>query len=317
MQYCHDCEMEVERGPMFCPECGSELAANREEGEVTSDWSSGDPGDDGDTFDQTCDSESTDRCENPISEESGQGSTDPSNSRTRTDDVVSFPFSFPLGKNGKPLALNSAFIFFFWLVVPLLTSSGYTYRVGRAAARGDDDPPPFDDWGEMTMDGLLILVGSLVMALPFLVVIILIAVALGAVGVSSPLWLPILGTGMLALVGISYVAHATIPVMIGTGSLRKTFSDRRVLTFAFSLHYLKGALLLFVFGSVLYIAFGIIASILFLTVIGMPLLIVLVPLMCAYAMEMQFTLWGRIYNEAADAGAVPPVDQDDPLGFEY
>ncbi|ELZ94288.1 hypothetical protein C440_11723 [Haloferax mucosum ATCC BAA-1512] len=39
-------------------------------------------------------------------------------------------------------------------VIPVFLVIGYLLRVVRATMKGDEEPPVFDDWGDMTIDGL-------------------------------------------------------------------------------------------------------------------------------------------------------------------
>ena len=40
------------------------------------------------------------------------------------------------------------------LIVPTFLVIGYLLRVVRATMKGDEEPPVFDDWGEMAIDGV-------------------------------------------------------------------------------------------------------------------------------------------------------------------
>ncbi len=345
MSYCHDCDEEFEMGTILCPECGSKLAGGSDDGtESSSGWSSDDStaddtgwSNDGAASTDAASGWSGDDSRNgggswssadsggsggattvhqgsiPTASESGR--SDPSEPRYHDTDIFEFSFMFPLGKGGKPLLIDSVLVFFSFLLVPLLFSYGYSYRVGRAAARGDGEVPSFDDWGGLGKDGLILI------AVYFGVMIVLGGVmaaffgALVAVGESSTLVLPLLGIAALTLLAGVYILGAIIPVLIGTGSVSETFSNGRLLEFAFSMHYLKGMVLLFAFSTILSIAVSIVAVILMITIIGIPLLILLYFVAMAYVANLSFAMWGYIYNEAAAAGDVEPVEPDAPLGL--
>ncbi|QCW02163.1 DUF4013 domain-containing protein [Natrinema pallidum] len=350
MSYCHNCDEDFEPGTILCPECGGKLTEENNDTETASGWSTDDPGHD-DTFGWSSDdSASTDTSgwstddsasddtsgwstDTSASDDSGWGSDDAagtsgaataqresgltaaSEPRYHDRDIFDFSFAFPLGKGGKPLLIDSVLILLSFLLVPLLFSYGYSYRVGRAAARGDGDVPSFDDWGGLGTDGL-ILVGiylGVVIALSVLVAAFIGAIAV--VGESSELVLVLLAIGTLLVFACVYVAGAIVPVLIGTGSLTETFSNGRLLEFALSRHYLKGVVLMFVFWFILSTAASIVAVVLAITVLGIALLIPLYFVFTAYSANLAFAMWGYIYNEAAAAGDVDPVDPDASLGL--
>ncbi|WP_226479283.1 DUF4013 domain-containing protein [Natrinema amylolyticum] len=254
--------------------------------------------------------------QNPIPTASESGSSDPSEPRYHDTDIFEFSFAFPLGKGGKPLLIDSALVLFSFLLVTLPFTYGYSYRVGRAAARGDGEVPSFDDWGGLGRDGLLLIGVYLGVVIGLGAVTAAFVGAIAAVGESSSLVLPLIGIATLILLAGVYVAGAIVPVLIGTGSVRETFSNGRILEFAFSIHYLKGVVLLLVFSTVLSIAVWIVAVVLVITVVGIFLLIPLYFVLSAYIANLTFAMWGYIYNDAASAGDVEPVEPDAPLGLQ-
>ncbi|WP_049888100.1 DUF4013 domain-containing protein [Natrinema sp. J7-2] len=350
MSYCHDCDEEYEPGTILCPECGGKLTGADNDTGTASGWSTDESGSDDTSGWSSNDSARTDTSgwatdtsasddtsgwssTDSTEDDSGWGSADAtatsgaatahrepgptaaSEPRYHDRDIFEFSFAFPLGKGGKPLLIDSVLLLLSVLLVPLLFSYGYSYRVGRAAARGDGDVPSFDDWGGLGTDGLL-LVGvylGVVLAISVLVAAFLGAIAV--VGESSALMLTLLAIGTLLVFACVYVAGAIVPVLIGTGSLTETFSNGRLLEFALSRHYLKGVVLLFVFWIILSIAASIAAVVLAITVFGIVLLIPLYFVFTAYTANLAFAMWGYIYNEAAAAGDVEPVEPDASLGL--
>lgn len=314
MSYCHDCEEAFERGTILCPECGSKLAKEATSAE-TSGWSNEGTADDS-TSAWSDDAEAVDGRRDGIPTASESGSAGPSGPRYHDADIFSFSFRFPLGNGGQPFLIHSALFFVSFLLVPIPFFVGYPYRVGRAAARGDDEVPSFDDWGGIGKDGLILIGVNLAVTIGLGAVMAAVFFAMTGVGDSSSLALLIAGVGMLLVLAGSYVAGAIIPVLIGTGSVKETFSDGRVIDFALSVHYLKGFVLLVVFSLILFTAFSVVGTILIFTLIGIFLLIPLYPLLVAYTSSLAFAMWGYIYNEAAEAGDVEPVEPDAPLGLE-
>jgi hypothetical protein len=118
---------------------------------------------------------------------------------------------------------------------------GYLVRVVRQVAAGDDEEPPtFDEWADLLVDGVVAFVISLVY---FLVPALVIVVAAGAwivpvsvgtgIGGSGGDSLAVLGVllavatvvvALLALVAALYLFPAAIAVYARTGSVRAAFS---------------------------------------------------------------------------------------------
>ena len=72
----------------------------------------------------------------------------------------------------------------FWLVIPAILAalllSGYSLEITRRVIRGDDEVlPAWDDWGQLLVDGLQVLVIGIVYALPMIVVGVCAGVPLG------------------------------------------------------------------------------------------------------------------------------------------
>ncbi|MDS0474726.1 DUF4013 domain-containing protein [Natrinema sp. 1APR25-10V2] len=319
MSYCHDCDEPFEQGTILCPECGSKLAEEGGGVEMSSGWSSEESTADGQTEKWSID-ESTDETAAP---DSGWGSASRAADSTANDaseptyhdsSLLEFVLEYPFGRGGKPMAISSLLWLCSFLVVPAIFAFGYAYRAGRAAARGDAELPSIDDWGEMGKDGLILF------GLYLLLSVVLTAVLVGFVLVSAAVEDPLLvvsigGVGLLLVLVVSYVSGAIVPVLIGTGSLSKTFSDGLVLEFALSVHYLKGMLFLLLFWIGMSIVANVVATVLVLTLVGIVLLLPLAIVQAAYTTLFTFALWGYIYNEAAEAGDVPPVEPDASLSM--
>ncbi|MDF9746791.1 DUF4013 domain-containing protein [Natrinema salsiterrestre] len=320
MPYCHDCDEGFEGGTILCPDCGSKLAADRSDAEPRSEWSSADSANaDGSAGWSSTDSTGGDTTssihEDPVS--AATDADDQSRPKRHDRDLLEFSFKFPLGKDGKPLLIDSVLVFFgSFLLIPLIFALGYAYRVGRAAARGDEVPPSFDDWGGLGRDGLLL--GGLLLGITvaFSAAIGALVLAIIAVSDTPSLVIAIAGLGFLLSLAGSYLTGAIVPVVIGTGSVRKVFSDGRILEFALSMHYLKGVLAYIAFSVVLSIVVNIVWFVLMITVFGIVLIVPLAFVLVAYQLNLLFAMWGHIYNEAAAAGDVEPVSPDASLGFE-
>ncbi|WP_265112207.1 DUF4013 domain-containing protein [Halosolutus halophilus] len=229
-------------------------------------------------------------------------------------DLVSFSVTFPLGKSGKPLLIDTVMSMAYFLIVPMLFSYGYSFRVGRAAARGDSEPPSFDDWGGMAKDGGILFGIGLLGVVVFVVGL----VAIGAVDemmAGSPLAPAFDGVVVLGALAGTYFAGAIGPVLIGTGSLRETVGEFQFATFALTRHYLLGLVITAVVAVVGYVAFLVLLVALVFTIVGILLAIPLVVAFPVYLVNVLFAVWGYVYNRAAKAGDVDPVQPDDSLGI--
>jgi hypothetical protein len=54
----------------------------------------------------------------------------------------------------KTVLIGGVLMLFAFLVVPLLLAIGYYVRVLRGTMHDEDEPPVFDDWGDLLVDGL-------------------------------------------------------------------------------------------------------------------------------------------------------------------
>ncbi|WP_224337037.1 DUF4013 domain-containing protein [Haloprofundus halobius] len=154
-----------------------------------------------------------------------------------------------------------------FLLVPLFTVAGYLVRVLRRTADGDERPPAFDDWAEMTLEGVFAsVVGFVYFVLPSLVVGLVGVLAVGAFLVvvpgepsPAPTLSPlvvfaitlaiVVGSLLLWLVGL-YAGPAAVTNYATTGRLGAAFSGRSlwraVTTREYATAWLSAALVLFV-----------------------------------------------------------------------
>ncbi|MFC4542333.1 DUF4013 domain-containing protein [Halosolutus amylolyticus] len=258
---------------------------------------------------ETC---SRDRNRDPANPEPASSTT--SGPRFHESGLVSVGITFPLGKSGKPLLIDTVMSVVYFLIVPLLFSFGYSFRIGRAAARGDADPPSFDDLGGLARDGAVLLGITLAVVVAF----VFASVVAGAVG-DAIADTPLSGAFDLVVVfgtfaGL-YFAGAIVPVLIGTGSPRETVFEYQFVTFALTRHYLLGIVATILFAMFGYVAFFVAAFVLFLSIFGIVLLIPLLIVFPVYLVNALFVVWGYVYNRAAKAGDVESVLPGESLGM--
>lgn len=135
----------------------------------------------------------------------------------------------------RTLLIGGILTFIGVLVVPMILVAGYLVRVVRATMHGDEQPPVFDDWGDMAMDGLkasvIAFAYSLVPGIIFAVFVggSIFALVLGNGSTGSGLigGIGFLAGGLLALVlslVAAYVTPAAIANYVETDQVGKGFA---------------------------------------------------------------------------------------------
>jgi hypothetical protein len=207
-------------------------------------------------------------------------------------------------------------------LVPLLPVQGYLVRVVRSGVREEAEPPAFEDWGDLFVDGILLSMIQLVYVLvPVLLLVVVSSVvgiglftadvagsdagiaAVGLVGALSIL------ASVVLLVVVAYLIPAAVANFAHEGEFGAAFSLSTVSRAAFTGDYLVAVLLAVVVGLVL----GLVAAALTVIVVGIFL--------AFYVQVVTYYLFGRGFGEAlgieADEGAggsVEPTGSDDDSG---
>lgn len=281
-------------------------------GETTSLWGSDDA-----TTDETATAaahhEAQDSRE-PVVTQSEPAPPSPTGPQYHQLNLFSFAVKFPIGKEGKPLLIGSMLSILGFLIFPLVFVYGYSIRLGRAAARGDSEPPSFDDLGGLAKDGAVLMRIGLGAVVAFALVASVLDAGGNAIGgsVLSQAYGTIVTISVLA--GL-YLLGAIVPVLIGTGSLAKTFGEFQFVRFALTGSYFKGVVITTMLAIGGYLAFLIAVFALAITIVGLVVVIPLVIVYPVYLVNVLFATWGHIYNQAGKAGAVDPVQPDDSLGI--
>ena len=150
----------------------------------------------------------------------------------------------------KNVAIGGILLFLSFLFVPTFFVLGYVVRSLRYVLDGIEEPPAFDEWGELFMDGLKAFAIGLVYSF---VPTVLVLVTLFAGGVSLGLSGPGEGNlafGLVAVVAVlatvvvsllvAYVLPAAIVAWVRTDSLGAAFSPDELRVLAFSKTYATG-----------------------------------------------------------------------------
>lgn len=245
----------------------------------------------------------------------GTGTATTGGDDPHSDGIFEFSLKYPLSNDLMPIVMGTILLFFFWLLIPIFLFSGYTYRVGRAAARGDDAIPDYDDWGALLKNGLLLFVVNLPYAI--LVTVGTVGVILVAIQLEGGAALALLLLAMVLFVPIAYVGGAILPTFLATGSVTETYRDLRFLKVALTKEYLVGFAVLFVLSTVVSTAVGMISMILAITFIGLILAIPLYLALTPYLAYLNSALWGYVIWDADDDVPLPTVHQHDDLDAEF
>lgn len=313
MPYCPECGVRVEDGDRFCPECGTELAgtqaSDQDDGTEQESWGTTNTEvggrtagvDDGPATTGTSREASAEPAE-PIptagDESTASGQAAPATDETPETDVEGpspfeeGPFSFAAGyatKNGWESVLVGGLV----NLVPFgsFLVYGHSFRVATAAARGQTEPPEFDRWGDVFVDGLR------VTALVFLY-----ALAFGLTG----LILTAIGSavhealGGLLFVGVAlaglYLFPASLTTYAAHGSMAAALSPSHAGAFATTVTYVKAYVLYLVFSFVV----SIVTVVSLFTIVGVLFVI-------PWANYAYGALWGYFYRESVEREEVPPA----------
>lgn len=262
MGYCPACGEQVTETDDFCNSCGSGLGRSE-----------------ADTVTETTG-------EGPDAVAEGQGILQ---DRKKGYDFAAY---YPKERGWKPVLISALLLLGSVLIIPAFILLGYSYRVGRAAATGQAEPPAYGDWGGLLFDGLRMMV---VVFIPT----ILWAFVLGFVSALDPT------LGLIAGVTTYWFVGAFLTSFMGNGSVRDTFTDGRVTSLLTSTFFLKAWLgfVLFIIGMWLIMAISII------TIVG-PLVL------GAYIVVAIGAYWGHVHYHAVREGLVPepvPFDDSEPV----
>lgn len=176
------------------------------------------------------------------------------------------------------------------LLLPLLPLEGYIKRVLGTTTRGEDTPPAFEDWIDLTVDGVKMYVIQIAyMLLPAVLVFIGVVIA-GAGGVTGQgvegvgLAFLLLGStvGMIA----GYLIPAAMTNFAYQDDLGAAFDIGTVVTTAFSVEYFIAFLLAVVVAVVL----GLLGTIMVIVLVGIFVLF--------YVQVVVARLWARGYADA-------------------
>jgi hypothetical protein len=222
---------------------------------------------------------------------------------------------------GRTVIGGLLFIFSIFLI-PIFFLVGYLIRVLERTVAGVDEPPAFDDWGDLFVKGIVGTVISVIYSVvPFVVFGILGSVLFGVVGLAGSAggdgggivaglgFTAILILGLL-FVPVLFIVYYMVPAALTNYAIEDEFGAAfdfgTIKPILLSSEYLVATLLPLVVSVLLWIA----TSILGLTVIGL----VLVPFLQFYGQVAVFRMFGSAFESvtrrSGTARASPAVSAD-------
>lgn len=212
--------------------------------------------------------------------------------------MLSNALRYPLNSDGwlRTILVGGLLTIVSVLVIPAVFLQGYYARVLRGVANGDPDPPRFDDWANLFVDGLKFIVVNILVTLALFVVLGLAGTVFGGgslladgaaeAGAAS---------GMLGAAGVAvvvaasllfgYVAPAMLVNFAREDSIAAAFDVSTILSGVLTVEYFVAWVLAIIVGVVL----GAIASVLSLLVVGIFGLF--------YSQVVTYYLFGRGFVE--------------------
>lgn len=190
--------------------------------------------------------------------------------------MIEDSFRFPLrGEDTlRTLLVGGVLSLFGFLVVPAIVVQGYLVSVLGAAIRGDAEPPEFEDWADLLLDGIKAVVVQLVyVALPFIVLFFALVFTAFGMGDEAPGGGLATGIGLfggllfvvaiLLFVAVGYLVPAALANFARYDDLSAAFDLETVTRVALTADYFVAVLVAAVVGFVVGL-------------ISIPLMIVLV-----------------------------------------
>jgi hypothetical protein len=230
---------------------------------------------------------------------------------------LAFVMGHPLRRGRRQVLLSAVLLLGGLLVAPALLLAGYSYRLGRSVVLGREQPPTYDDWGKLLMDGIRLVIVVSVPTLAWTVgggmLVTVLILVLPASGVVGPAVTALFVAGLLWFVGTFVIAF------IGSDSVVGAFTDGRARRLRSDPGFLRAWVLVVVSTAVLLAAVAATASPLALLLASdLPLAgaLVVAPvslgtaaLVLSYAGLVGATHAGYVYYRARERNAVPPAAQ--------
>ncbi|WP_049981227.1 DUF4013 domain-containing protein [Halolamina rubra] len=193
-----------------------------------------------------------------------------------------------------------------FLIVPAIALMGYLVWVLDGAARGEEEPPAFENWGDMIVDGLKATAVTIVYGIiPFVLVFLSVFVIAGGTASGSDTGMGILGgiglLGMLVSVVAMFLLYYLIPAALTNMALEDSFGAAfdfgTIKQVILTGDYLVAWLIPFVLAALM----NVVVFLLAVTVVGL----IVVPFIQFYVQVAAFYMFGVAFGKVVDvSGAV-------------
>jgi len=202
------------------------------------------------------------------------------------------------------MLIGGVLLTFFFLLIPLLAFNGYLLRVIGTTVQGESEPPAWDDWGELIVDGIKFsIVGFVYSIVPMVVIFGIGGTLIGLGGAAGDSGGGIIaGFGLIAflllipvLFLIYYIVPAALANMAVEGSLGAAFDFSLLKNVVLTSDYFIAVLMPIVVGIIT----NIISNVLAFTVIGL----VLVPFVSYYGQVAVFRMFGTAFANQTNKNA--------------
>ncbi|MDS0258077.1 DUF4013 domain-containing protein [Haloarcula sp. S1CR25-12] len=201
------------------------------------------------------------------------------------------------------MLIGGLLVFFAFFIIPIFFFQGYLLRVLGSSVRGDPEPPAWEDWGGLFVDGLKATVVAFVYALvPTIVFLGIGGVLVGIGGAAGDSGGGIIaGFGILTallfipvLLLVYYLVPAALANMAVEGSIGAAFDFEMISNVVLSVDYLVAVLMPIVVGVLL----NIVSFLLGITIVGY----LLVPFITFYGQVAIFRMFGLAFAKQSNKG---------------
>ena len=202
------------------------------------------------------------------------------------------------------MLIGGILLVFFFLLIPVFAFNGYLLRVIGTTVEGESEPPAWNDWGELIIDGIKFsIVGLVYSIVPIVAIFGLGGVLLGLGGAAGDSGGGIIaGFGlitMLLLVPVLFLVYYIVPAALANmaveGSLSAAFDFSLLKNVVLTSDYFIAVLMPIVVGIIT----NIVSNILAITIIGL----VLVPFVTYYGQVAVFRMFGTAFASQTNKNA--------------
>lgn len=195
--------------------------------------------------------------------------------------LLRFSLLYPSRDGWQTVLIGGIASLLFWLIIPLFIITGYFLRLTQAAGRGNVEPPTFDEWWDLLVDGVKLIFVLLPAALVYALAVFL------AAEIYEALAFPVAVAGFYVYPSI-YMNYAV------TGDWKTAYSPSILIEQLTTTTYLYGFLLyVLVINGIGVIVATVLLSVSLLTIVGW---IIIWPMIYFYWYGIDAALWGRVYN---------------------